>query len=518
MSEEKRNDAPSNKGTDQDKSAASASKSASATKGAPKSSGNKQADKSTAAQAGTKSATAGAKAAGADKSSAAKSGSASSAASNTAKPKPTSGSSSAATSGTSNRASGASAAGGTGTPNRPGATAHRSSGGSNPPIIAIVAVVIAVIALAISGWLLYRGEQRLASADSRLDTVEKSVQSSVQDIVMPRLSRFDSRLQSLDSDIGDLSTRVDSRGQTVSQLQQSLESTQTQLAELSDARNDGANRLQLDQIESLLRAANQRLQLYDDPQSATRALEMASDAIARKNDPRLFDIRGEIANEVAALQALPSPDIEGLSLQLAVLIEQVPELPLDSSVPSEYDNQAEQEESSQGSDEDSGMSFDEFQSQFSQGWVHFKNSVGDALSGMMTIRRSDGTQRALLPPDQAFFLNQNLQLELRSARLALLERDTQNYRDSLATARQWLEDYYDTDAAAVTNMRERLDQMSNVKLDWDTPDISRSLVMLEELKSQRGGGQSAGNGAGSNASTGDADNAGAGEQTGQEGA
>ena len=57
-------------------------------------------------------------------------------------------------------------------------------------------------------------------------------------------------------------------------LQQSLESTQTQLAELSDARNDGANRLQLDQIESLLRAANQRLQLYDDPQSAARALEI----------------------------------------------------------------------------------------------------------------------------------------------------------------------------------------------------------------------------------------------------
>ena len=67
-------------------------------------------------------------------------------------------------------------------------------------------------------------------------------------------------------------------------------------------------------------------------------------------------------------------------------------------------------------------------------------------------------------------------------------------------------------------MRERLDQMSNVKLDWDTPDISRSLVMLEELKSQRGGGQSAGNGGGSNASTGESDNAGAGDQTGQEGA
>ncbi|MES1941299.1 uroporphyrin-III C-methyltransferase [Salinisphaera sp. T5B8] len=371
--------------------------------------------------------------------------------------------------------------------------------------------MIAAIALVISGWLLYRGEQRLASADSRLDTVEKSVQSSVQDIVMPKLSRFDSRLQSLNSDLDDLGSRLDRRGQTLSELQESLQTTQTQLAELSDARNDGANRLQLDQIESLLRVANQRVQLYDDPQGAARALEMASDAIARKNDPRLFDIRGEIANEIAALQALPSPDIEGLSLQLAALIEQVPNLPLASSVPGEYENQ---EQASQDADSDEGMSFDEFQSQFSQGWDHFKNSVGDALSGMLTIRRSDGTQRALLPPDQAFFLNQNLQLELRSARLALLERDTQNYRESLATAREWLADYYDTDAAPVSNMRERLDQMSNVKLDWDTPDISRSLVLLEQLKSRRGGsGDSSAGSAG-----GESDNAGTGQATGQEGA
>ncbi|MES1950152.1 uroporphyrin-III C-methyltransferase [Salinisphaera sp. S4-8] len=367
--------------------------------------------------------------------------------------------------------------------------------------------------MAISGWLLYRGEQRLASADSRLDTVEKSVQSSVQDIVMPKLSRFDSRLQSLNSDLDDLGSRLDRRGQTISELQESLQTTQTQLAELSDARNDGANRLQLDQIESLLRVANQRVQLYDDPQGAARALEMASDAIARKNDPRLFDIRGEIANEIAALQALPSPDIEGLSLQLAALIEQVPNLPLASSVPGEYENQ---EQASQDADSDEGMSFDEFQSQFSQGWDHFKNSVGDALSGMLTIRRSDGTQRALLPPDQAFFLNQNLQLELRSARLALLERDTQNYRESLATAREWLADYYDTDAAPVSNMRERLDQMSNVKLDWDTPDISRSLVLLEQLKSRRGGAGSGDSSAGS--AGGESDNAGTGQATGQEGA
>lgn len=504
MSEEKRNEAPSNKGADQNKSATSASTSASASSGASKSSAGKQADKSTSGQASTKPAEAGAKTSGAGSSRTSNANAAG--AGKTGSSATTPGSTTAASTATSKTTGH-----GSGTPNRPSSSSHSGSGGGKPPMIAIVAVVIALIALVISGWLLYRGEQRLASADSRLDTVEKSVQSSVQDIVMPRLSRFDSRLQSLDSDLGDLGSRIDQQRQNLSDMQESLQATQTQLAELADARNEGASRLQLDQIESLLRVANQRLQLYDDPQGAARALEMASDAIARKNDPRLFNIRGEIANEVAALQALPSPDIEGLSLQLAALIEQVPQLPLDSSVPSEYDNQ---ESQAQASDDDSSMSFDEFQSQFSQGWDHFKNSVGDALSGMMTIRRSDGTQRALLPPDQAFFLNQNLQLELRSARLALLERDTENYRDSLETAREWLKDFYDTDAAPVSHMRDRLKQMGNVKLDWDTPDISRSLVLLEQLKSRRSGGQS-GNAGGSGNQDNDAS---AGEQSGQDGA
>ncbi len=71
-------------------------------------------------------------------------------------------------------------------------------------------------------------------------------------------------------------------------------------AQLADRLEGNSQRWDLNQIEALLQAANQRLQLYDDPEGARQALELASDAIARKSDPRLFDLRGEIANEVAA--------------------------------------------------------------------------------------------------------------------------------------------------------------------------------------------------------------------------
>ena len=517
MSEEKRNDAPSSTGADKDKSAASASKpdqtsgtpsktssaassgaaSAPATDPAPA----KAADKNTASGGKSKSGPS-KNAAGSGKGSAkpastggtgkpaskpADKSSASKTDRSTAAP-------SAASTGAAASASRASSGGGAGTPNRAAPSTGGGNGGSGASkIIAIVAVVIAIIALILSGWLFSRGQSRLASLDSRLSTVENGMESNVQDVVMPRLKRFDSRLQSVSGDVAQQSD-------TLSSLQQSVQQTQTQMADVADKVAGSNNRWDLNQIESLLRAANQRLQLYDDPEGARQALELASDAIRRKNDPRLFDLRGEIVNEIAALDALPNPDVEGMSLTLAAMIEQVPKLPLASNVPGEFqpEGEAAGDKSSQEGGDDSGMSMAQFQAEFSQGWDHFVDSVGEAMSGMFTIRRADGTQRALLPPDQAFFLNQNLQLELRAARLALLERDTQNYRDSLANARQWLEDYYDTGAAPVSNMAERLDQMSNVKLDWDAPDITASLVNLREMMSQRTGSASAGNGAQAN--------------------
>ncbi|MES1927049.1 uroporphyrinogen-III C-methyltransferase [Salinisphaera sp. T31B1] len=383
-----------------------------------------------------------------------------------------------------------------------GGSAHAQTGhrgertddaGRKSLLVAIIALIIAVVALIGAGWLWFRGEQKLASLDSRVNTVEQGIQSSVQKVVMPRLSEVDKRMQSLSGDLDGLRQADQQQADQLATMKQSVQAAQTQTAELSDRIQGNARRWDLNQIESLLRAANQRLQLYNDPAGARQALQLASEAIARQGDPRLFKVRSEIVNEIAALRALPDPDIEGLSLDLAAMVKQVPSLALASTVPGEYrqgasgDTAADSSDNPQAGEGDDGMSFDEFKSQFTQGWGHFKNSVGQALSGMLTIRRADGTQSALLPPDQVFFLNQNLQLQLRTARLSLLEGDTDAYRDSLASARQWLGDYYDTDTSPVSSMRNRLDQMSNVKLDWQAPDISQSLAMLRERMSQPAG-------------------------------
>jgi len=367
------------------------------------------------------------------------------------------------------RSAGTAGAGGSGNAGTSGNAAAKRSGGGGGWILGLLALLIAVVSIVVSGWLWYRGEQRLASVDSRLNTVEQGLQSNVQDVVMPRLSKLDERLQSL----ADTSKQ---RSETLSSLQQELRSTQTRNARLAERLDGNGNRWALRQIESLLQAANQRLQLYNDPEAAKQALELASDAISDMGDPRLFEVRKQVVNEIAALDALPDPDIEGLSLKLNAMLEQVPDLPLASDVPTEY----QQDESGNNGAADADSELD-----FSRGWQHFVDSVGQALSSMVTIRHDDGTQNALMPPDQVFFLTQNLQLELRSARLSLLERKTENYRESLASAREYLKQHYATGNSQVSSMLEQLKQMSNVKLDWQAPDISSSLGTLRDRLAQR---------------------------------
>ncbi len=340
-------------------------------------------------------------------------------------------------------------------------TGSGGAGGARkgPGVLSVLALLLALVALVVAAWLWYRGEQRLAGFDERLGTVEVGMESSVQDVVLPRLAQLQDRIER-QAEAGE------AQQQALASLQETLESSQLQLSGLSQRLDGGQRQWQLLQIETLLLTANRRLQLYNDPRAARTALELANEAIADLGDPRLFDVRSRIANEIAALTALPDPDIEGLALSLTALAQQIPELPLASDVPAEY--QTQEEGGAQAS-----PTID-----FSSGWRHFVDSVGDALQGMVTIRRADGTQSALLPPDQVFFLNQNLLLKLQSARLALLNRNTELYRASLTSAVEWLQRYYATDSAAVTGVIDRLNQMQNVKLDWQVPDIAGSLAAL----------------------------------------
>lgn len=383
---------------------------------------------------------------------------------------------------TDSRAGGAATTGG-------GRAGGSENGGGRSPglVVAVVALIIAIVAAGSTGYLWYRGQQRIADLNSRVHTVEKGQQHTVQKVMLPKLSDMHDRMSQFSQRADKLSKALKQRKQQIGQLQQTIQHVQVQNRQLSDQLGGNHQRFVEQRIALLLEAANQRLQIDRDPRGAAQALSLADQAIQRSDDPELHPVRARIADEKAALKALPHPDIEGLSLKLSNAIQQVPKLPLKSNLPSSYhapaDNDAGGDNNGSGSDNGQDGSTGFLGVKLAKKWHQFVDSVGSALSHMVTIRRANGTENApaLMAPDQSYFLTQNLQLQLRAARLALLDGNGKTYDDALSEARDWIRKYFDTSDSRVSAVLDDLSELSHAQLDWQAPDLSASLKTLRGI-------------------------------------
>ena len=101
---------------------------------------------------------------------------------------------------------------------------------------------------------------------------------------------------------------------------------------------------------------------------------------------------------------------------------------------------------------------------------------------MVRLERIDRPEPPLLPPEQEFFLRENLKLRLLTARIALLQHDEASYRADLQTAEQWLRNYFDLRHRATQAALVNIQQLSSSNIVIELPDISESLGLLNRYK------------------------------------
>ena len=246
------------------------------------------------------------------------SGSASSSpSSSAASSKPTSGKSSAGTTpSTGHKGSGNGQSGG------------GKGGGSKSGGLAIALVIILAIALAFVVW---QGWQRLENQQQRLDEVAQQAEGSAsQQAVSDLESRLDSgeaeRDEALQNTLGDLRDEFDSYrsdvdetlGQVLDQLSQEQDTDEREWLHAEAA--------------YLLRLANQRLQLEGDVDGAAALLRTADARLVDADNPALTPVREAIANELAALDAVPQVDRTGLYLALNAQQERISSLRLSQEI------------------------------------------------------------------------------------------------------------------------------------------------------------------------------------------
>jgi uncharacterized protein HemX len=334
--------------------------------------------------------------------------------------------------------------------------------------VAWLALFLSLVTLAAVGYMIVE--------DRRTRTAEESSSQSLErlagriDESRESLSSLDESLEDLVSSdeamasrIADLQREFERRAELLDSLPGRMSNLENSVAALQGASAGARDTWLLAEAEYYMQIANAQLQLGNNPQLAMLALGMADERVVQMANPALTDVRRALADELAALEAMEKPDIQGATLTLASLARVVDSLPLRpaSSTAAEMTS---------GADGEPGAA--------SRAWT----SVKEAMSGLVKVTPPDEETRALLTPDAARLIRSNLALQLQAARLALLRGEQAIFEQSLEDADALLGQYFDGDSAQVASAQDTIAEIRDSMVAVTAPDISESLRLIRQFR------------------------------------
>ncbi len=327
---------------------------------------------------------------------------------------------------------------------------------------------LTLLAVAAAGYMIVedrRAQQLAEHGVKSLELLENRVASlhrslSVLDGSVAELGENGT---SISSQVELLRSDVDKRASLLDTLPGRLSNLEKSVASITGAATGTRDTWLLGEAEYYMQIANAQLQLAGNPQLAALALGMADDRIAQMANPALTGVRRAIADELAALELMSRPDVEGITLTLASLARVVEFLPLKGDADDTASDAAAEDAQLGGA---------------ARAWA----SIKAAFSGLVKVTRPDEADAILISPNADRLVRSNLVLQLQSARLALLRNEQAIFDQSLDDADAWLEQYFDTDSAPVTSARQTIAEISEGVFAVNAPDISESLRLIRQFK------------------------------------
>lgn len=333
-------------------------------------------------------------------------------------------------------------------------------GGGAGRAIGVIATLVALIAAGLGGYAAFVSWQ-LKQSQPELEQ---------------RLSGVDVRISGVDARLGQLAARPDPAAkmstlerELASQLQRSDEAAASRLAEALSRFEDQVGTTSQDwllaEAEFLVRMAHHRLEMQQDAEGAAVLLRAADDVVRHAELPRGFAIRQAIANDVALLELTPSVDTTGYFLRIAALDGQIARLR--EKTPSfEPDTHA---APAAGQAEEAGVTAT---------LLGYASRAGEYIGDQFEFRRGHEPIRPLMPQRERYYLEQNLRLQLQTARLALLRQDQVVYATSLIQAADWVVTWFDPDDAVTRQLEASLRTLADATVSGEVPRIGDSLAAI----------------------------------------
>lgn len=264
--------------------------------------------------------------------------------------------------------------------------------------------------------------------------------------------------------------------QKLAVLESQLAEEQGQRASLEQLYADlsrGRDEAVVVEVERLVTAAAQELQLAGNVNAALAALQAADARLARLDNARLLPMRRALARDIERLRAAPSVDVTGMALKLDQLAQGAEAWPLLSD-----GRPAAKGAPATGSPPPVQAANDL--------WGRLRAWVAREFGDLVRIREVATPEALLLGPAQQQLVRQQLRLRLLGARQALLARNDRVFRADLAEAEALVTRYFDATAPAVNAALTQLRQLAKAALSVEVPGIAESVAAARQLRAGAG--------------------------------
>jgi len=353
------------------------------------------------------------------------------------------------------------------------ATAQRPQPGRGASGWPWLSLGAAVLALVVTGMLW----QRLGQVQQEL---ARRSQDTAVDAAQARTKAVDA-----ESLVIELQARLSVAELRLSEVSLQRSQLEELMLSLSRSRDDHL----VQDLESALRLAQQQTELTGSAQPLISALQAADQRIARAAQPRLNPVQRAIARDIERIQATPVADVPSAVQMLDELVRQVDGWPLQNRVGADPSDQRGDETpvtlgvssadlGPSAVDQEQPSGWSRVSTWWSARWQRAWADISRSGQELVRVSRIDRPDAALLAPDQAFFLRENLKLQLLNARLSLLARHTASARADLAAVEQALAAYFDASVPVVASAVRTLSRLGEDLLGHELPRADDTLAAL----------------------------------------
>lgn len=326
-------------------------------------------------------------------------------------------------------------------------------------------VVLAGVALALA----WRADQRVATLEQEL--VRRQQDSARQAVEAQTLAK-----QAQES-VGAAAAKVALLEARVAEV--ALQRTQLEdlIQSLSRSRDENL----LVDIEAALRMAMQQGAITGSTEPLVLVLRQSDERLARYSQPRLDGVRRAIARDLDRVRSAGALDIASLTIKLDEAMRMVDELPLLAVAEPRRDlprSPAAAASAPRAGAAASAPAAAWLPAAWSEVWQRLTGSVWDEVRSLVRVTRIDHPDAALLAPEQAFFVRENLKLKLLNARLALLSRQFPTAQADLIAAQATIDRYFDRSTRRGSAASELLRQVTAQARQTTLPRPDDTLAAL----------------------------------------